>query len=216
MKWKYGNSWEKYPIEVGEIWQDKKTGSKVSVCDLTDELPNYMMNPDMIYCDPPWNLGNANGFITKAGGANYLKSFKEFYSNLFLYISIARPWVCFVEIGRQNIEIFKMELSNIYPIVQIWPITYYRHNACFLLRGGISSTCYDFSGMDDKKIPFASINVENPISVADPCTGQGLTTIAAHNLGKRFYGTDLNKRRLAVAIDRVNRLGAHYEKSAIS
>ena len=50
-------------------------------------------------------------------------------------------------------------------------------------------------------------------TVADLCTGQGLTAVAAYKLGKRFLGTELNPRRLAVAIDKVNKLGGQYARS---
>lgn len=53
---------------------------------------------------------------------------------------------------------------------------------------------------------------EQPGSVADLCTGRGLTLLAAHKFGAKFYGTELNKRRLAVAIDRAAKAGVFYEK----
>jgi hypothetical protein len=38
-----------------------------------------------------------------------------------------------------------------------------------------------------------------------------LTGITAYQLGKRFVGTELNKRRLAVLIDEVARRGGEWE-----
>jgi len=37
MKWKYGDSWEKYPIEEGEIWQEPFSQSRIAVADLRNE-----------------------------------------------------------------------------------------------------------------------------------------------------------------------------------
>lgn len=216
MKFFYGDSWEKYPIEEGEIWAEKASGSKVSVCDITKGLPDYMFDADMIYCDPPWSLGNANSFITKAGKTEHIHAFSDFYACLFSYILNVKAKSCYVEIGKQYRTVFEREMRQIYPSVLMWEITYYKKNPCFLIRGG-RHACHgvDFDGRDDAETPHIAISMEGPESVSDPCTGQGLTAIAAYKLGKRFLGTELNKRRLAVAIDKANRIGAQYEKSSI-
>jgi predicted RNA methylase len=46
--------------------------------------------------------------------------------------------------------------------------------------------------------------------VADLCMGRGLTGISAYKLGKKFVGTELNKRRLAVLIDKTSQMGARW------
>ena len=66
-KWTYGNSWDKYPIEENEVWCDPASGSKIAVADLRGDLPNFIAGIDLLYCDFPWNQGNVNSFITKAG-----------------------------------------------------------------------------------------------------------------------------------------------------
>lgn len=209
---KYGNSWEKYPVKNGEVWKDRSTHSFVSVSDITKTLPGYMFTADMVYCDPPWNQGNVNAFYTKAGKKDYINSFEEFYSFLFKWIKKIKPASCYLEIGRQNKNIFIDCLNNIFPVVQHWGITYYGKNPCYLVRGGTSSQNFDFTGMDDKHTPFEAIKHETTSSiVGDLCTGQGLTAIAAYRLGKQFVGTELNQRRLAVTIDKVNKLGGSYE-----
>ena len=211
MKFSYGNSWEKYPIRDNETWTDKQSKSFVTVCDITKGIPQYMLAADMVYTDPPWSLGNANCFITKAGKDNYLSNFPEFSIAFFLRVKEISPLVCYVEIGKQNLQLFKDKLSALFPVIQEWGITYYKKNPCFLLRGGATPQSYDFAGLDDRKTPEAAIRAENPICVADLCTGQGLTAVAAYRIGKRFVGTELNQRRLAVAIDRINKLGGRYE-----
>jgi DNA modification methylase len=211
-KWKYGDSWERFPIELGQTWCDETTGSKVTVCDLRNGIPDYMLKADMIYCDPPWNQANVNCFYTKAGITdNYVDRFDQFYDALFHCIGRIAPKCCYLEIGRQNKTVFIEELAKLFPVVQQWPITYYRKNLCYLLRGGHKRQHYDFAGIDDIKTPQLAVEVEPTQTVADLCTGQGLTPVAAFNNDKRFVGTELNKRRLAVAIDRVNKLGGKYE-----
>ena len=213
MKYLYGNSWEKYPIQDNETWADKKTGSSVTVCDITKSLPIHMLTADMIYSDPPWALGNANCFITKAGQDNYLNKFSEFSAPFFSRIAEISPAVCYVEIGKQNLQLFKDKLSGLFQVIQEWEIMYYKKHPCFLLRGGVSPQAYDFTALDDTKTPEIAIKAENPSCVADLCTGQGLTAVAAYHFGRQFVGTELNRRRLAVAIDRVNKLGGRYESS---
>lgn len=210
-KWKYGDSWEKYPIEHREVWTDKRTGSKVSVRDITKELPDYMCDADMIYCDPPWNLGNVNGFYTKADTGYYIDQFSDFYMSLFQRIKLIDPYVCYLEIGNQNKGVFTEELKKLFTVVQEWQITYYKKNPCWLLRGGQEELSFSYSGLDEQGTPLIAIQTERPCVVADLCTGQGLTAIAAYKEHKRFLGTEINKRRMAVAIDKVNKIGGRYE-----
>ena len=166
----------------------------------------------MVYCDPPWNLGNTNCFYTKAGKNNdYIDSFFKFYSILFKRIEQINPTVCYLEIGKQNKSIFFDGIKQLFPVVQIWQIKYYKKNICYLLRGGTSSIKFDYWDIDDTKTPSFAIQNENPLCVADLCTGQGLTAIAAFKYNKKFVGTELNKRRLAVTINKVNKLGGNYE-----
>lgn len=211
-RWRYGDSWEKYPIEEGEIWCHYESKSLIAVHDLRNGILDYMRGAEMVYCDPPWSLGNANLFITKAGMSSYIKCFDEFMDALFEGIKAISPRTCYLEIGRQHKNDFIQRLSSLYPVVQEWPITYYRKHPCFLLRGGWREIDHDFTGLDDEDTPLAAIQAERPRSVADPCTGQGLTLLAAHECGVQFLGSELNRRRLAVAIARAARRGWHYVK----
>ncbi|MFZ5986374.1 MAG: hypothetical protein ACOYWZ_04500 [Bacillota bacterium] len=212
--WKYGDSWEKYPINEGEIWKELVTSSILSVCDIRKELPNFILdNIDMVYCDPPWSRENVNAFITKAEMNTYIKDFREFYEIFFKRISQINPRVCYLEIGKKNKEIFEGELSKIFPYINFWKITYYKTHPCYLLRGSFDlKKPFDFTGKDEENIPMISIKIENPKNIADLCTGRGLTAIAAFKQKISFRGTELNKRRLAVTIDRVNSLGGYYRK----
>lgn len=213
MKYLYGDSWEKYRIKDGETWTEAKTGSKVTVCNLINRLPRHMLEADMVYSDPPWSLGNVNCFVSKAGKDEYLSEFPEFSTAFFSRLAEISPSVCYIEIGKQNLSLFKSKIAELFPIIQEWEIKYYNKHLCYLLRGGTTPTDYDFSGLDDAKTPEAAIRIENPACIADLCTGRGLTTVAAYMLGKKFVGTELNKRRLAVAIERVNNLGGKYARS---
>ncbi|MHA1395273.1 MAG: hypothetical protein ACTSRZ_17350 [Promethearchaeota archaeon] len=212
MEWRYGNSWEKYPIEIGQLWHEIKTNSYISIGDIRNDLPSFLRNADMIYCDPPWSKGNANSFITKANLNSYIENFDEFYMEFFKKIKEINCSICYLEIGKQNVKIFYDELSKIYSCINCWRITYYKKNPCFLLRGGHSQCYYNYSEMDEKYIPEMAIKIENPRGVIDMCVGQGLTAVAAFKRGIPFYGMDINKRRLAVLIEKIVKLGGEFEK----
>lgn len=210
-KWNYGDSWEKYPIEPGELWRERKTGSMVMVHDLFDGLPAHMREADLIYCDPPWNTGNINSFYTKAG-IQQTREFQSFADLLFTSIMAIYPGVCYIEIGKQNLALFEARLKELYPYTQTWPVTYYKRNRSYLVRGSLwGHTGVDFTDMDDMDTPRAAMASEPFECAGDLCTGRGLTGITAYQLGKRFVGTELNKRRLAVLIDEAAKLGGEWE-----
>lgn len=209
-RWTYGDSWERYPIKPGELWTHPESGSTVAVHDLRDGAPGWMLGAEMVYCDPPWSKGNANSFVTKAGLDRYVDSFDRFMDALFRAICDIGPKVAYLEIGKQHVKDFERRLSQLFPVVRDWGITYYRRSPCYLLRGGPKASAMDFSGLDDEETPLAAIETEKPVSVADLCTGRGLTMLAAHRAGATFYGTELNPRRLAVALDRAAKMGVRY------
>ena len=60
MEYKYGDSWERFPIEPGQSWA-LENGSRVAVHNIFDPLP-WWMEADLLFVDPPWNLGNINNF----------------------------------------------------------------------------------------------------------------------------------------------------------
>ncbi len=207
--WKYGRSWEKFPIVPGQKWVDQ-FGSTLSVADITKHIPDFMLVADLVYCDPPWNLGNVNGFITKNGGQDHLSSFEDFYKHLFNGIQLMSPKVCYLEIGKQYVETFRNQLQAYYPFVQIWPITYYKKHLSYLLRGGEFPSNHSFTGLDDSITPMKAIETEKCTIVGDLCTGRGLTAISAVKAKKVFVGTELNPRRMAVTIEKMTKAGSKF------
>ncbi len=208
MKFRYGNKHAAFPIEAGETWV-ANCGSTIAVVDITKAFPSWM-RADMVYVDPPWNQGNVNAFLTKAEAGYYIGSFAGFVATLFDRIDAMEPTVCYVESGRQNLTLFADAMEARFGHVDVWPITYYKKHPCFLIRGGHDVPRFDFTGMDDSETPAIAVKHEDPERVADPCAGRGLTAIAAHWHGKIFKGTELNKWRLAVLIDRAAKMGVRY------
>ena len=57
MKYNYGGIYKEYPLEEGEpyIFDD---GSTIQVHNIYEETPRFMYEADVLFIDPPWNLGN--------------------------------------------------------------------------------------------------------------------------------------------------------------
>jgi len=210
-KWMYGDSWEKYPIENG-IYKEEKTGGILKVHDILDGLLPFQKQADMIYSDTPWNTGNINSFYTKAD-LDYRTDFKEFTQVLFSQINKIFPKVCYLEIGKQNYQVFEEELKRLFPVVQSWDIVYYKKNPMKLLRGGYDHQDFDFTGIDDEETPTLAIKNEKFDCILDFCVGRGNTAVSAFKAGKRFIGTDLNKRRIANGIEKIAKLGGVWDVS---
>lgn len=209
-KWLYGDSWEAYPIEAGRPW-GTSDGSVVAVHDIRDPLPGFMLDADMVFCDPPWNQGNVNTFVTKAGLDAYVASFNEFLDPFFNHLVQIAPRVVFLEMGKQSLSEVLRRLAERYKYVQHWPITYYHKHPCFLIRAStVAPTPVNYCGIDDEDAPFITARSEQPTVLADLCTGRGLTLQAAHDVGAVFRGTELNKRRLAVSISKGVAMGQDY------
>jgi len=213
MRYLYGKSWEKYPIEENEKWVDKNTQSELIVKDILKGLPESMYDVDMFYFDPPWSQSNITCFLTKAG-KQYRIDYNEFIDVIFMYIENIQPKVVYMEIGKQNLNMILNKFNDIFEYVQHWQIKYYKKNPCYLIRGSNHSIVdVDFTDLDDSITPFIAIENEKDLHVnviGDFCTGQGLTALAALENNKRFIGVELNKRRMAVTIDKCNKKGANY------
>lgn len=206
-KWRYGNAWEEFPIEPGEVWGIPANGSKVAVHDIFEPLPAFMYKADLLFVDPPWNQGNLTGFYTKADRDDY-QDFRRFTEVLFRRIAAIEPAICYVEIGNQHVNDWFKLLAGLYPVVQRWPVTYYRRSPTNIIRGGAGPIDYDFAGMDEADVIARVAQVEDYKVFGDLCMGQGLVGIAAWDVGKPFVGTELNKRRLANLLQKLARRGA--------
>lgn len=213
MKWEYGNAWEEFPIEAGEVWGIPANGSRVSVHNIFDPLPDFMLAADLLFIDPPWNLGNINSFYTKAGRTDYLDRFTDFSDTLFERINQIGAETVYIEIGNQNVDDFYSRLGEMYLHRQRWPVVYYRKYPTWIVRGSEAGLIdYDFSGIDEAECIKIIARIEKYRVIGDPCMGQGLVGLAAHHAGKPFVGTELNKRRLANLLQKLAKKGANVSK----
>jgi len=210
-RWDYGGAYLEYPIQEGEV-AVFDNGSKVAVHDISNPLPDFMYEADIIFVDPPWNLGNINSFYTKAGRSDYLEDFTRFYKRLFVCIGEIRPKVCYVEVGKEHLADFIFEMRKLYKKVTFYNSTYYhnRNKLCYVIRGSEKYKKLPLDYMDEEDIIAWVCENEDYNVIGDLCIGQGLVAVHAYKNGRRFVGTEINPKRVSVLIKRVVSLGATY------
>ena len=207
--WDYGNFAEKYDMN-GEI----HVGTGIlKVHDIFNPLPEFMKKADVIFSDPPCSLSNINSFYTKADKEDEKKAdYAPFYRRFFECIDEIKPKKLFLEVFKSNKKSFLEACKERYPIVKEYQTTYYHKPECkcwFIVCELEDGGEYPFEGMDEEEgVEWICANV-NYDCIGDLCMGQGLVGKEAFKNGKKFVGTELNVKRLAVLVDKINtnRLG---------
>lgn len=208
-KWDYGGAIDRWPISTGQIWRTEND-SAVCVADITESLPDIMREADMIFVDPPWNIGNLNSFITKADRTDYRDDFHAFLGCLFDRIGEIAPSVCYVEMGKEYLADVIVMMRRVYPKVTFYNSSYYhkRENMCYVVRGARKARKVDYDYLDEETIIERVCTEEDYTVIGDLCMGRGLVGINAQRNGKRFVGCDINPKRLAVLIEKTAKVGA--------
>lgn len=210
--WDYGKSWEKFPVKEGEIWTETATGSKVAVHDIFDELPRFMRECDLIFSDPPYNAALLGGFYTKAKKRqDNFSDFRAFLNCLKTRIEQIAPETCYIEIGKQYVSAVENLLE--FPFVKKYPVFYDRKNPCWIVRFSKNNDFKtDLSGKDELECIEIITREERYSCIGDLCMGRGAVGRGAFKAGRRFVGTELNKRRLAVLVEHIAKQGGVWSK----
>jgi hypothetical protein len=202
-KWNYGDAYKRHPIQEGvAVFPD---GSKLKTHNIFDPLPDFMYEADCIFVDPPWNVGNLNSFYTKADRDDYHKEFEPFYRRLFACIKDIQPKVCYIEVGKEYLAEFIVEMKKQFRHVTFYNSTYYHRpeNLCYIIRGSDKRKKLPLDGMDEEDaIAWICAN-EDYTCIGDLCMGLGLVATYAHKNGKKFVGTELNHKRLSVVLEKI-------------
>lgn len=211
-KWNYGDAYLRYPIGPDQIAMFDD-GSAVKVHNIFDPLPEFMRSADLIFVDPPWNLGNINSFYTKADRTDYVVSFTTFYKRLFECIKKIKPAVCYVEVGKEYLSEFIQEMKKIYRHVTFYNSSYYhkKENMCYVIRGSSKRKKLLLDYMDEEDIIEWVCKNEEYTCIGDLCIGRGLVGVNAYKNGKQFVGTELNHKRLSVLLESLVKNGVTYE-----
>jgi hypothetical protein len=207
--WNYGDAYLRHPISDAVEFED---GSIVKVHNIFDPLPDFMKAADLMFVDPPWNLGNLNTFYTKAGRGDYQTDFELFYKRLFECIGEIMPKTCYVEIGKEYLAEFIIQMKLLYRSVTFYNSSYYhrRSNMCYIIRGSSKHKKLPLDYMDEEDIIEWICANENYSCIGDLCMGRGLVGVNAYKNGKRFVGTDINHKRLSVLLERLRKQGLEY------
>lgn len=200
MKYEYGEAYKNYP--VGDF--TFPDGSRLKVHNIFDRTPDFMKEADLLFVDPPWNQGNLRSFYTK--NEDILEdTFDDFYQRLFEVIKEIKPRIAYVEIGKEHLADFIMEMRKIFRYVTFYNSSYYhsQKNVCYIIRGSFKAKKPHLDGLDEEDIIQWICENEDYETIADPCMGQGLVAYYASKSGNKFVGTEMNPKRLAVARKRV-------------
>lgn len=208
-----------YPVEVGDVW---RAGNHLFVCsDLmaSDQFDEVIapLTFDLIYCDPPWGQGLANGFRTMAGLGRAPYDWLDIYRRVAA-LGHARKvpvWLeCSVDSSEDGGRVQSAILGPSAPYFGYTPITYSRTKPAGLYVASPTPVSEDLlarlRGQDDTKTPGTVLEAWGaPGVVVDPCSGLGATPRCAEALGWSSVNNELNPKRLSTSLVR---LGLPAEK----
>jgi len=103
-------------------------------------------------------------------------------------------------------------MKVIYRNVTFYNSSYYhkRANICYVIRGGQKRQKLPLDYLDESDIISWICANEDYTCIGDLCIGRGLVGLGAYTNSKRFVGTELNHKRLAVLLDTLNKSGLSY------
>ena len=216
MGWDYGGAFEKFPMKPNAVYK-YSNGSTIKVHNIFEPLPSFMKQADLIFCDPPWNMGNLQSFYTKAEVTDRIDNFKTFYSRLFECLAEISPNTCYIEIGKEYLSVFVEKLKAMYKYVHFYNSTYYHRldNKCYVVRASNKAKKPKLDDIDEEDIISWICENEDFKCIGDLCMGRGLVGLYAYKNNKSFVGTELNHKRLSVLVERIYNLSSEIPKEVI-
>lgn len=212
----YGDAGDQYPVQPGEVYQ---VGPHVLACgdherDAGREfIERFARLPALSLSDPPWGLGYATGYRTKAGVKGGAVDWPKLRQKITGLLVQARR-AAVIEMGNKEADNFALDMISAgWVHAATWPITYYAKRPCsfmlFTPPGGRLTLPSDPTDLDEPEATEWAVKLlcDPGEVVFDPCMGQGLTATTAHRLGRHAAGVELHPRRLAVTIRKLVDLG---------
>ena len=203
MKWEYGEIYKKYDMR-----KEIKAGTGiVKVHDIFEKTPEFMLEADVVFCDPPYNQSALSSFYTKAN-LQATKEFSDFGNRLIEIIKEISPKFTFIESGLKQTSDWISKLKEIHSHIIVKEAYYYhsKKNLCNILCAyddDVPECIQNLPFADEEKIIELICRNVDFDCIADPCMGIGLVGFYANRYGKKFVGTELNPKRLAVCVERV-------------
>lgn len=201
---KYDNSIDLYPISDGEVYK-LSDGSSITINDITEGIPAFMKEADCVFIDPAGNKGVLKSYYNKAELDCPYQSFEEFCQVIMQRIIEINPDRLFVECFSTNRKALTEMVQRLYPCVKVYNSTYYHSQKykAWIVQGTRQPEEYPFEGIDEENVIYKICEVVPLNCIADFFMGRGLVAESAYKSGKKFFGSDMNRNRLAVAIRRV-------------
>jgi hypothetical protein len=196
----YGNFHLKYNM-TGEITVG--TGI-VKVHDIYHGTPDFLLQADCLFTDPPCSRGNLKSFYTKAEML-LQKTYEAFNNALFETIDSIKPKYVFIEVFKSNKAVIEKLISDRYSDVSVTQSYYYhdKEKVCWIVQAS-DEKLYEIPYFDEQYVIEYICREVDFKCIADPCMGRGLVGFYANKYSKKFVGTELNEKRLAVLIERIN------------
>lgn len=203
MNWEYQGIYRKHDMQ-GII--ELPNQSRVAVWDWTESLPDFMTEADTIFVDPPWNIGNVNTFYTKADLSHKDFSFSRFSQILMQRIVEIEPKHLFIEMGKEYLGWYLEECKRRYKYVTFYNSTYYhkKDNKCYVIHAtnDFKRRRYPpLEDLDEEQVIQWICECHDYKCIGDLCMGTGLVGKHAYLNRRKFVGTELNKKRLALLVD---------------
>lgn len=203
-KWEYGEFYKKYDMS-GIIGIGL---GLVKVHDIFEPLPEFMKTADCIFSDPPCSEGNLTSFYTKADKEK-TQFFEDFKNRFFECIDEIKPCTLFIEVFANNRGEFVDECKKRYKTVWVLDSYYYHNkkNKCWVIYASDNPNdklARLLDNKDEQKIIELICKNGDFDRIGDLCMGRGLVGFYANKYGKAFVGTELNPKRLAVLLERIN------------
>jgi hypothetical protein len=204
-KWQYGGIYHQYNMK-GTLYLPND--SKLKVCDLMKEMPDFMKEADVLFIDPPCSQGNLTTFYTKADSSEW-NEFSKFYKFLFQRIDQINPKHLYLEIFASNYDIYLNECKKRFENIVIYNSYYYKNkkNKCWIFHCSNLPIKFNenINNIDEEKVIKYICEEADYNCIGDLCMGTGLVAKYAFLSNKKFVGIELNKKRLAIIVDFINK-----------
>lgn len=230
--WTYGDEGERYPVQVGEVWQVGDhlfVCSDLMACDDFDRLvPAHVSGPmrGLLYCDPPWGQSLVNSFRTKAGLGRAEYRWEDLYRRIAAigHDRVLPVWVEGSVITSRDGRKIPATLENSSPRAgrptysgYVEVVYYGKHPSGLYYSGPTpvdSELIAELRGRDDDDTP-GIVMRHHPATtgvVLDPCAGRGVTSRQAQEQGWLSINNELSPHRVSAALSRmVDMLGGEVE-----
>lgn len=209
--WSYGNAIERFPVAMGQLIS-MTDGSFLMAHDILNGLPDFMKKADLVFTDGPWNQGNMHSFYTKAA-QTFATTYLAFQKALFSAIAEVHPRLCFLEIGKEFLGEYLLAMKRLYKHVTVYNSTYYhkKDRLCYIVQGAEKRVNLRLDGIDEEDAISAIAAQCEYETAGDFCIGRGLVALAAGRNHRKFVGTELNPKRLAVTLERLHQIGIEVQ-----